>query len=96
MNDLIDEDTYKKWYHKFKLDRSLIEVELRCTNLSKSDAPLKKMKEAIPLINNLRGIYEMATLSEKHAFISEVFKGKLMYEKGSFRTPCINPLFGSD
>jgi len=55
--------------------------------------PLDKLKLLLPEVGNLRGLYKMATLETQHELIKAVFKGKLVYSDGVFRTPAIAPMF---
>jgi hypothetical protein len=45
---------------------------------------------------NLRGLYEIASLEDQHELIKAVFKGKLTYSDGVFRTPIVAPMFEAD
>ncbi|WP_257668284.1 transposase [Parapedobacter tibetensis] len=96
MNEVIEEDTFKKWMLKYKQDRSLLEEDIKYANVTSENHPLNTLKEVLPMLKNLRGIFQIATLPEKHALIKEVFKGKLAYENGTFRTAFINPVFESN
>lgn len=96
MNEVIDEETYKKWMLKFRQDKTLLEEDIKYANMTSENHPLNILKDILPMLTNLRGIFQIATLTEKHALVKEVFKGKLVYENGSFRTAFINPVSESN
>jgi site-specific DNA recombinase len=90
MNDEINSQTYKRWYKKLAVERSLIQSQIDSLANDK-ESMFNKIESLLPSLTELPQIFERATLFQKHSILREVFKQGLMYGRGAFRTPYINP-----
>ena len=93
VNDLIDIPTYQKWQSKFRKDIATLNADVEKANLQRSNDPMKQLEKSLSMLSNMRNIYENASLEKKHSLIKLVFKEKLTYCEGEFRTPVIDPIF---
>jgi len=96
INDAIDQDTYKKWQEKFRKDIALMNADVDRANLGRGRDPMALLEKSINVLSNMRQVYENATLEKQQSLIKLVFKEKLVYCEGEFRTPAIDPIFLSN
>lgn len=91
MEDEIDSSTYKKWLSKFRHERAVILKDIETIRNQGEDNKLQKLEKQLPLMTSIRSIYKEAPLRRKHSLVRGVFKHKLMYFDGRFRTPSLEP-----
>lgn len=96
MNDEIDAVTYKKWLDKYRQEKAVIVDEIESLNDNSRSDKFEKLNHLLPKLSNLKDIYKMAKLEDKHSLIKGVFKLSLSYSEGKFRTPYILPAFVSN
>jgi site-specific DNA recombinase len=90
VNDEIENATYKKWFKKFSVRKSILEAEIIELN-KPDDENLSRAVRLIPALLDLKAIFKRATVFQKHSILREVFKGGLTYVGDTFRTPFLHP-----
>lgn len=90
VNDEIENATYKKWFKKFSVQKSIIEAEIMELNKPKDDN-LSRAVHLIPALLDVKAIFNKATIFQKHSILREGFKGGLTYVGDAFRTPFLHP-----
>jgi len=85
VNDEIENATYKKWFKKFSVQKSILEAEIMELN-KQNDGNLGRAVHLIPALLDFKAIFRKATIFQKHSILREVFKGGL-----TFRTPFLHP-----
>lgn len=96
MNDEIDGITYKKWLQKYSMERALLSDALLKATINVTDNKWKRIEALLPELTSLKNIYKIATLPRKQALIRGVFKHKLTYSEGAFRTPDVDAAFSAN
>ena len=91
VNDEIENATYKKWFKKFSVQKSIIEAEIIELN-KQNDGNLSRAVQLIPALLDVKAIFKKATIFQKHSILREVFKGGLTYVGDAFRTPFLHPV----
>ena len=90
VNDEIENATYKKWFKKFSVQKSIIQAEIMELN-KENDDNLSRAVRLIPALLDVKAIFKKATIFQKHSILREVFKGGLTYVGDAFRTPFLHP-----
>jgi site-specific DNA recombinase len=86
INNEIETITYKKWFTKLSAEKGSLEIEI--AGLSKTNTSLfEKLDKALPLLTNLKTLYNSAKLSGKQLLLKRVFEGGLTYNGSRLRTP---------
>ncbi|WEK18869.1 MAG: recombinase family protein [Candidatus Pedobacter colombiensis] len=93
MDDEIDGGTYKKWKQKFSQEKAVILKDIDTISQESKGNKLEKLNRLLPLMTSIKSIYKEAPLRSKHAIVRGVFKHKLVYIDGMFRTPSMEPAF---
>lgn len=92
MKDEIGHETYKKWHRKYNLERG--ELLGQINNLQQdNNNQFKKLKDYLPLLSDVPGIFKNVNLEKKHLLLKLVFDHGLIYSEGLVRTPKINIMF---
>lgn len=91
MDDVIDNDTYKKWFKNYSIERSELADQLAKLKQGISNVRFQRLIKLLPEITRLKILYQRAPLHRKQNLIRGVFKHSLMWVDGAFRTPSIEP-----
>eukprot|EP01133_Synstelium_polycarpum_P013459 gene13459-15861_t len=86
-------DSEVKWQNKFRKDIATLNADVEKASLRHNYDPMKQLETSLSKLSNMRFIYENASLEKKHSLIKLVFKEKIMYCEGEFRTPAVDPIF---
>lgn len=62
MNEVIDEETYKKWMLKFRQDKTLLEEDIKYANMISENHPLNTLKDILPMLLSNRDTHGKNTL----------------------------------
>jgi site-specific DNA recombinase len=92
LNDIINGDTYKKGYKKFSIEIARLKSEVSDLSVDINKKAQEQIK-LIPKLLNVPELFKRATINQQHSFLNRVFKGGLTFDKGTFRTPELNPVF---
>jgi hypothetical protein len=68
--------TYKKWFKKFSVQKSIIEAEIM-ELIKQDDDNLSRAIQLIPALLDLVAIFKKATIFQKHSILREVLKSGL-------------------
>lgn len=93
MNDEIDGQTFKKLQIKLNNEKSLLMENRRELQNSNTEHKLKRLDQLMPKLSSLKNIYQISDLRRKQSLIRGVFKHKLTYSDGAFRTPKVDEAF---
>ncbi|PTQ97042.1 hypothetical protein C8P68_104538, partial [Mucilaginibacter yixingensis] len=93
MKDEIDGQTYKKWLSKFSHEKSIIQHNLNENQKTGNARKFAELESYMDQLTNLKGIYSISTNDDRQLLIRGVFKHKLTYSGGPFRTPSISSVF---
>ena len=86
VNNEIETITYKKWFTKLSAEKGSLEIEI--AGLSKTNTSLcEKLDKVLPLLTDLRTLYNSVKLSDKQSLLKRVFEGGLIYDGSKLRTP---------
>ncbi len=92
LNDIINGDTYKKGYKKFSIEIARLKSEVSDLSVDINKKAQEQIK-LIPKLLNVPELFKRATINQQHSFLNRVFKGGLTFDKGTVRTPDLNPVF---
>ena len=73
VNNEIENATYKKWFKKFSVQKSIIEAEIMDLN-KQNDGNLSRAAHLIPSLLDLKAIFKKSTIFQKHSILREVFE----------------------
>ncbi|HVV06893.1 MAG TPA: hypothetical protein VHC96_21830, partial [Puia sp.] len=90
VNNEIEGQTYKKWFKKYSIQKSVLQAEIVALNTDNAE-DLRKIDKILPALSDFPGIFGKANIFQKHSILREVFKGGLIYVDGAFRTPRLHP-----
>jgi site-specific DNA recombinase len=85
----IIDHTFKRWMIKYEGEKAKLREQFDLSQRLESD--LHDELQLLPYLLNMPKVFQDSSLGQKHAIFNEVFKQKLTYREGSFRTPSINP-----
>lgn len=91
MDDVIDNETYKKWFKSYSIERSELSDQLVKLKQGISNVRFERLIKLLPEITRLKSLYQRAPLHRKQSLIRGVFKLSLTWVDGAFRTPSIEP-----
>ena len=66
VNDEIENATYKKWFKKFSVQKSILEAEIMELN-KQNDGNLGRAVQLIPALLDVKAIFKKATIFQKHS-----------------------------
>ncbi len=92
LNDIINGDTYKKGYKKFSIEIARLKSDISDLSID-IEAKAKEQIKLIPKLLNIPELFKCASINQQHAILNRVFKQGLAFDKGTFRTPDLNPIF---
>ncbi|WP_166785184.1 recombinase family protein [Sphingobacterium psychroaquaticum] len=93
VNDKIDDETYTKFSQRFRKDLAMLKAEVQQANMLSQSDPMETLTASFDLLSNMRNVYENACSEKRQSLIKLVFKEKITYCEGEFRTPAIDPIF---
>ena len=85
INNLVNAETYQKWYGKYKTTESALRFEIEQLQGDNGDK-WKLFESELPKLGNLKYIWQKSTLLQKKTWLNFWFKSKLWYENGVYRT----------
>lgn len=88
----ISEATFNKVITELRADQSRLYKELSKLNTNHV-ANWAKLDVILQQFTNIRARFEAISTEKKHQFINLVFDNSLSYEKGTYRTPFLHPIF---
>jgi len=93
MNDEVDGQTFKKLKIKLHSEKNLLIESRKELQSGNAEHKLRRLDEIMPELTSLKSIYQISNLKRKQSLIRGVFKHKLTYSDGAFRTPKIDETF---
>jgi len=90
VNDLIEPKTYKVWYARLNGEKSVLENEIAALK-TKSKTVFDDLDEVIPMLTNLRNLYNGVSLEGKQLLLKTGFELGIAYDGCRFRTGMIDP-----
>jgi site-specific DNA recombinase len=88
----VSPETYKKWDSTYS--HSIYQLKEEISNLEGDNNKAWELFESeLPKLNDMKFLFQNATLLQKQLFIRLVFDSQLSYYDGSYRTPKILPIF---
>ena len=88
----ISKATYARSVEKLRSEQINLMGQLQDLNTDQDDHWVR-LKELMPKMHDLRGLYEVMDLYSKQTFLKLCFNGFLSYKNGKFRTPHLNAVF---
>ena len=95
VNDVIEPKTYKVWYARLNGEKSVLEREIAALK-TRTKTVFEDLDQAIPLLTNLRGLYNGVSLEGKQLLLKTGFELGIVYDGSRFRTTMINPALVSN
>lgn len=95
VNDVIEPKTYKVWYARLNGEKSALEREIAALK-TRTKTVFEDLDQAIPLLTNLRGLYNGVSLEGKQLLLKTGFELGIVYDGSRFRTTMINPALVSN
>ena len=90
VNDEIEPKTYKVWYAKLNAQKGVLENEIIALGKG-TKSIFDDLDEAIPLLTNLKNLYNTVSLEGKQLLLKTGFELGLVYDGRVLRTAMINP-----
>jgi hypothetical protein len=90
VNDEIEPKTYKVWYAKLNAQKGVLENEIIAFGKG-TKSIFDDLDEAIPLLTNLKNLYNTVSLESKQLLLKTGFELGLVYDGRVLRTAMINP-----
>ena len=82
----IDQETYRRWYLKYKTNIDDLEIAIARLGTNHGEA-YKILNNRLDTFTDIKSIYHKFDTLEKREFIELVFDSNLYYENGMYRTP---------
>ncbi|MCH5719110.1 hypothetical protein [Niabella hibiscisoli] len=86
-NNEIESETYKKWYKKYRLEKSLLLEQLTATSLPGKAQQLKLVSHHIDKLTSLNELYESVTVDKK-----QMLNNGFYFPDGRCRTTSFNKI----
>ena len=82
----IDQETYRRWYLKYKTNIDDLEIAIARLGTNHGEA-YKILNNRLDAFTDIKSVYHEFDTLEKREFIELVFDSNLYYENGMYRTP---------
>ncbi|MGN7786772.1 recombinase family protein [Niabella sp. 22666] len=89
---IMDAETYRKLHYQYSLQIQNLENDLNQLE-TPNHVVLEKCQRTLPLLVDLKSIYNMAGLEAKQAILKMVFDKGISYDGDIYRTPEVYPFF---
>lgn len=91
IDDRIDQEMFKKW--SIQLTTELTKKKILITELEDNDDVQSILDEYFPYFTDLTGLYSMASIPNKIAFLKSIFPGGLSVNANGYRTAFLADVF---
>lgn len=89
LNRDIDRETHQRMLSKLKEEIAILKRKIEVQESTETGF-MKYCRLGIPLLSNLSGFYQTASVEIKQKLLGSIFPGKLHFEEGSYRTSPLN------